>query len=435
MEPNQPNNPLSNSNEPVAQPGTEQPQSAAPQTAAVPKTEAPAPPSEPTTATPPVTPEPSAAPVAPAASTPAAPVVGGGFVSDSGQAGPVVGAADPLAPPPAKKRRPIKAILTALLVVLLVGAGSAAAYVGIIVPNKPENVLQKAITNTLQAKQTTYKGDFEITPTDSSGGGIAAKALFSGAEDSEAKAAQAKLDLTVSGVNFPIEAKYVNKDAYVKLGDISTLTSLISGFSPELGTMAQAVSKTLSNQWIVFDSTLLNQAGGSCISDASWALTQADIKLLQTQYKQHQFVTIDKTSSDPVNGKKATKFDLSINDDKAIAYGNNLDDISLVKALNKCDKNATKQAKTVTGDHDTTKISVWVDKTKRIVRVSLKTTPKDEKKDLMKGEISTLIGYEKTPITAPANAKPAMQVLAELEAATKNNPALQSALTSGTSLQ
>jgi hypothetical protein len=417
MAPEQENTSTPINNEPVVQPSGGQPQPTAPETPAVPPaTVPPAQTPEALPETPPAEPA-SAAPVPsapPAPQTPPAAVVGGGFVPESSQGGAVVGGADLSDQAPVTKRRPIKAVLTALLVVLLVGAGSAAAYVGIIVPNKPENVLKAATLNTIQAKESSFKGSLEGDPMSTSG--VAYKIGVDGSQNTNAKASEAKLNITVSGVTFPIEARLVNSSIYVRVGDLKTITGLISTFSPEAGAMAQKVSSQLSNQWVLFDSTLLKQAGGSCALDMNWGLTKADAKLLGAAYDRHQFADITKTSSDKVNGKKVTKYTISIDDDKGAAFGNDksLDKLSFVSELNKCDKSlSSNTSDNLKGDHKHTTLTIWVDKgKKRIAKVEYKTTAQAAAMTF-----SGTFGYDKVSITAPTGAKPAVQVLTELQAA------------------
>src|SRR4051812_9502094 len=59
------------------------------------------------------------------------------------------------------------AIGLAIMVALL--GGSAAAYFGYYMPNKPQNILAQAVSNTLQQHQITSSGSFNITTSGISG--------------------------------------------------------------------------------------------------------------------------------------------------------------------------------------------------------------------------------------------------------------------------
>lgn len=344
--------------------------------------------------------------------------------------GPVVGGSDiAAAPAPSSKRSPLKGFLIGLAAVLVIGGASAAAYVGIILPNKPINVLKMSLANTLQQPQSTFKGSLESAP---SAGGVAYRVDYSGASDSQAKAVDIKLNLTVSGVNFPIEGRLVNKNIYVKVGDLKTITSLIAAYSPDAAKLADSLNSELSNQWIVIDSTLLNESGLGCVLDSSWSFSKADINTLNKAYDKHAFVTIKSTGSGLVNGKKAEKLVLSIDNDKAAAFGNDksLDSLSLAQTSKKCTKTQSVTGSDFKGNHGTTPLTVWVDKsTKRIVKIGYQSK---------QGSSETTINYNKVEIAAPTNAKPAVQVLTDIEKAASADPALVNLLgnsSSSSSLQ
>jgi hypothetical protein len=337
--------------------------------------------------------------------------------------------------PAPSRGRSLKPLLIALAAVIVIGGGSAAAYFGAIVPNKPANVLKSAVVNTLQQTQVSSKGTLEAS---SGAGGLALKADINSAVNSVAKTADVQLNLTVSGVSFPIEARLVNKNVYVKVGDLSSISGLVGAYSPDAGSVATAVSSQLSNKWIVIDETLLNEAGIGCVLNSNWTLSQADIKLLENQYSQNPAVTIQSTSSDSVNGQKAEKFVLSIDDDKAAAaFGNakTFNNLSMVKSLEKCYKNSSAlsgTSTTIKGDHDKTPITLWVDKgSKRIVKAELQTSAK-EKKAGMSGSFTTTISYKPVSITAPPNPEPAIQVFTDIQKSISSNPALSGLLGGGT---
>ncbi len=328
---------------------------------------------------------------------------------------------------PAAKAGSSKKFLVALAAVLVIGLGSAAAYVGIILPNKPINVLKQALSNSLQfaATASSFKGT--LAADTASSGGVAYKADFNGAADSTAKAADLTLNLTVSGVTFPIEARLVNQNVYVKLGDLSTIAGLANAYSPGIGGLATTLSSQLSNKWIVIDSTLLNQMGAGCILNTSWAISKADVNLLNNIYdkKGNSFVTIQSTSADLVNGQKAKKFVLSIDNDKLTAYGNDktLDNLSLVKSAQKCNKNVTKNVTEAKGNHGQTPLTVWVGPNKRIAKIAYTSAKK--------GSLTLTFDYNKVSVTAPANAEPAVQVLTDIQKAAAADPALLNLLGGG----
>jgi hypothetical protein len=336
-----------------------------------------------------------------------------GAPMDPATPGPVVGGVDPLGAAPVAgaggRSSKLKPILIAVAAVWVVGAGTAAAYFGVIVPNKPANVLKAAFINTLQQKQSSTKGTVSA-----SSGGAAYKVTFNTAEDAVAKAADIQVNLTVSGVSFPVEARLVDHNVYVKVGDLSSIAGLIGAYDPSATATVQSVNGILANKWIVFDSTLLDgNTGVKCALDASWTLTDADVKLLGDQYGKHPFAAIKSTGSATVAGKSAEKFVLNIDNAALDKFGSSLSNLSLIKNLSKCFGGMSAATAGAPIDTGHTPLTVWVDKgSKRIVQIA-NTSGSAKSGD----SVTTTIGlsYGKVSITAPKNAEPAVQVLASLQ--------------------
>jgi hypothetical protein len=346
---------------------------------------------------------------------------------------PVVSGVEPLAAPVVSANTGLsrfKPLLIGVAALIVLGGGSAAAYYGVVVPNKPANVLKMAITNSLQQTQTSFTGTLQGSST--SAGSPAYKVGINGSGDSVAKAADITFNVTVSGVTFPVEARLVNKNVYVKVGDLTPIVTIMSAADPTLASLGKSLSSQLSNKWIVIDSTLIDQIpGASCVLDTNASLTKTDIQLLQDQYVKHRFVAIQSTGGDTVNGKSAEKFNLSLDDDTASAYLNSLNDLSLIKALNKCEPGVASVKYTSLADHDKTPLTVWVDKgSKQIVRIASQSTAQDAKKGV-KGSLTLDLSYGKVSITAPANAEPALQVLSGLESSLGSGSIDPSSLLSG----
>lgn len=320
--------------------------------------------------------------------------------------------------------------LVAVVAVLGLGAG---VYAGYYVPNKPENVLKSAVVNTLKQRNISSSTDYEVSPT-SSAGGPAMKITAATSSNLDAKAADVTLDVTVSGVSLPVEARLVDQNLYIKAGDLSTLSTLADTFMPGAGGALKTLSDSVSNQWIEVDSTLLKQAGATCFLNASWSLTNDDIAYLEKQYQTNQFVAIKSSGNDTVGGKAAKKFVLAMNDNKLANYVKSLTKLSVFKNMAKCGSGSTAVPDTGSlADGDTTPLTVWVDKsTKRIVKVAMQSTAQDNTKSHIEGSLTTTLSYGPVKVIAPQGAKPAAQVLAQLEAQLgATDPGFAAALGSG----
>jgi hypothetical protein len=109
----------------------------------------------------------------------------------------------------------------------------------------------------------------------------------------------------------------------------------------------------------------------SCILDASTTVAPSDKKLIEDNYSKDQFIKISSVSGDNVNGQKAKKFQLTIDDNKATNFANGLSGLSFVKSINSCEPKTNQLTNTnLHGDNKTTPITVWVDPSaKRVVLV------------------------------------------------------------------
>jgi hypothetical protein len=299
-------------------------------------------------------------------------------------------------------------------IVVLLGA-SAAGYYGVVVPNKPENVLKSAISNTLHEQQIPSKGTFEIESTTGSTFQFGAVTVtFDGQTNMEKKAFSSHAEAAISGVKFPVDVRYVDSNAYFKIGDLSTIKSLTTSLSPEIGQMVDAFSQKVSNKWIEVDRSLIKEAKLDCALDV-WTLSDDDINLLLDTYETNSFATIKSTANEKVDGKDAIKYELSIDDNGGAEYVKKLDNLSVIKKLKECsgDNNAinTKEL----ADGDTTLLTIWVNKsTKRISKIASQTTAQDEQKDHIKGKFEATLSYDKVDITKPDGATPLMQLYGEL---------------------
>ena len=314
---------------------------------------------------------------------------------------------------PAKPKRSwLKVVFLVLAVFLGLAAITAAVYAEVIIPNRPDVVLMKSLENSLQQSQVSYKGSVDLNS-----GGTASKIVIAGAQDNSRQASDVNLTATSSGITLPLEARLVDKNVYLKVGDLTPVVSLLGMYGDATTTKElNSVSQQLSNKWVSIDSTLLKQAGVSCFTDTKFALTQADVKLLEDQYKTNPFATIQNTSNDTVNGQKVVKYQLSIDDDKAATYGSKLGNLSLTKSLNSCNKKT--QSSSIDKnlrDHDKRPLTVWVNKgSKQIVQIASQSTSRDANKGV-KGSGTISFSYNPVSITAPADSVPVLELIASIQ--------------------
>lgn len=347
----------------------------------------------------------------------------------------IFGMTQPVAAQSAKKprgKKKLKVLLMVLLCVAVLGGGSAAAYYGVVVPNKPENILKAAVKNTLMQKSVTAKTHIEGKVD-----GAAYKAELTIKGSQEKKAASVDAQLTVSGFTFSGEIRYVDKSAYVKVGDLSNITSILGAAGNEqLSTLATALNTKVANQWFEIDDTLLKTGDADCLLQSDASLTEADFQILASAYSKNPFVTISKTSSDTVNGKAATKYELVIDDKKADAYGGTFNNLSVIKKIDECakktnndnqsfDQDITSTVKDATSGTGKTPFTLWVDKSsKTISQLSIETTDQQEKQDKMEAKIDATFDYAAVSVDKPSGAKPITSLVGELMQLYQDQPVL-----------
>lgn len=339
---------------------------------------------------------------------------------------------DPL---PTKKRKHLKLVAIIVAIIVLVGGGAAAAYVGIMVPNKPENVLKKAVANMASQSTVSVKGSLAIRVT-----GEPAVSFDINVNmlhlDTAKKTMLLDVEATYAGIKIPLETRYVDGSVYFKLGDLSGLKTLLMGVNgvdgKEVDKLFDLLGSKVSNQWIEIDKSLLAYAGADCSLDKMFGVMNQDTadtssKLLaDSQYK---FFTVQSTSKDTVDGQSATKFDVHIDKAKLLAYSNQLKDTSGYKALAGCN-GASQQDQTdptvQNAAEETTidTLNVWVDGSKQVKRVKLATTTGSDTTTQMTLDLTFL--DQAVTVDKPANAKPAMQLLTELGSGGTSVPSVNS---------
>ena len=318
---------------------------------------------------------------------------------------------------PVRKRKRLKLIIAAALIVFVIAAGSAAGYFGYVVPNKPENIFKAALGNALTDPAGQNKGELEISGQDTS-----AVVHFDGDMDTEQKIAQLTLELTASGLSLPVEIRYVDESAFVLVGDVSALKTLaqLTGLDGALlDELFATAERTVVGKWIEIDKTILGQTDeAKCILGADWTLSEADAMVLQEAYTQNEFATIKSHSDDTVDGRAAIKYELDLDAAKAkeFAKDQRLEELSVVKSLNDCAEGTAAQDSgdvetQVTDGLQNATVTVWADKdTKRFSRYTVTATSEGTKI-----AVDATLGYEPVSVERPENTTPFMDVIAEFQ--------------------
>jgi hypothetical protein len=209
---------------------------------------------------------------------------------------------------PRKKFGVPKKVLVAFVAFIILAGGSAAAYFGYVVPNKPENIWSSALKNTgrgydklsdyatsqKSAKGWSTDGSFKISGT------LAADGTFSG--HSDGKSGQLTGSTSAAGLNIKYDVRALESsgnspDIYFKIDGVQGLGTLVSGFSGEAASLdnsqiTQALNG-LNGQWYFVDHTLFDQFAKSANSDLQFSSKDIDevLKAVGDASKQYVFTT------------------------------------------------------------------------------------------------------------------------------------------------
>lgn len=390
--------------------------------------------------TPPATTTPTPNTSMPSDSTFSSPATGP-VVSSENSAGPVVGSASPAGPQPSNKKRSMKAMLIAAVAAVVLLGGSAAAYFGIVVPNKPENQFKQAIQNTIDGKNTAQATKGRITFN--GGGTSGALDINMLYVDPANQTALADLKYTVSGIDVPFEIRYVGGNAYVKAGDLSTISSLAASSGGASAAQTKVIIDKVSNQWIEIDKTLIDKYR-SQMSDSTTESTKCSAQELSTRSRaavnewlvlvsdeNSGVYTVTNSSSEDVDGVPTTKIELSVDSTKITELAKQAEELPAFKSFEEClgEAASTKEAEATADSSEITKFNVWIDGDKNFKRVEVGSKATAGQTT---GEMTADFTFVKDAPTVekPADAKPLAKFIAELQALTSGGASSASPLDS-----
>lgn len=178
----------------------------------------------------------------------------------------------PLSPVTKRKSGLTAVMIAAVVTFVLLGAG-AAAYVGVILPNKPDRVWHTALLNTATGYDKLI--DYSITQKDVKGVSFNGSYKFTGnvVADGTLKGSTYQgntiitSDIGASGVRVNFESRALtasgqkNPDIYVKVRGVKGLSGLLG---PSYDSLAPTIN-AVDNQWFVVDHTLLDQVEASAL--------------------------------------------------------------------------------------------------------------------------------------------------------------------------
>jgi hypothetical protein len=345
-------------------------------------------------------PSPSPSPAAPGAPAPGGPAAPAGMVT----------------PKKSKKLPLIIGIIVALVVVLL-GASAAAYYV---VMNKPQNVLNMALVNFVdaeKAKTVSFDGSVDITPKD---GGTMGTTFKGAAGEKGEFTLTGEADAMVTTVSYDMLSAD-GKSLYFRLGGLDGLAELLgTGGDENPYAFAAPIVAGLNNQWIQVNQSMIEQLTGSA-TQVNGEFSDADRQKLVDAYKKHQFLVVEKTLKDEdIKGVASKHFQVIIEKDKLKTFASEVKNakIEAIKLSDTDLKNFNKEVdKTNFKDYP---VDVWISKADKMIKQVSMSASMDGDQLAMR---LTFDKYnEPVKVEAPKESKSVLEIFSEF----LTSPALQS---------
>lgn len=201
---------------------------------------------------------------------------------------------------PRKKKLRLAAIITGVVLLLL--GGGAAAYWGVVVPNKPENVLKSALVNSFSKEKVQSVG-FTGTAAIAGNDGAEFSFDFTGAAAQEGKLQlSASLDALITKVTFDMLSPD-GKNFYLKVGGLQGLSDLFAQENPEAAQYISLLNQ-VNDQWYEISEGLVKQFTQYPLTPS--ALNEASMQKIAELYGQHQFLVVKETlASEAINGEES----------------------------------------------------------------------------------------------------------------------------------
>ncbi len=306
-----------------------------------------------------------------------------------------------------KKKLPVMAI--AALVAIVVLGGSAAAYFGIVVANKPENLWAKALTNTGKGydRLVTYADSQKDTKGAKINGTFkfdSKDVVVDGTIDSKfyEKDSETKIDAGAVGQRFTLEAlthttdTSANPDIYLRVNGLKGIDKVLGAEAAGAGEQFAA----FDNQWYFIDHTLLDQVEKSAtksdsgiqnvklqdVTDFARALGEPTKQYVFTDdASKAVFVVKQNVGKEKLDDRGAYHYKVGINKNHLKAYNQALCDKALSTKLYKAISSGKSEAdlkrqcedtKDLDSIKDTDTADVWVDTSTKLVRKITFNDPK-----------------------------------------------------------
>lgn len=318
---------------------------------------------------------------------------------------------DPEAPDTSQPKRlkKTKRLIIIAALVLLFG-GSAAAYFGVVVPNRPENIWKASLSNTSKSydqlvtyleKNKDNKG-IKAKGTVKSSGGMAADGNIE-AEFYD-KTGNFQVDFGFAGSRYGITGRSIvpegggTPDIYLKFDGLKGLGALSAGL---LGAEAGSLAESLESQWIVIDHTLFDQfvntEQSSLTADDMLAIARTagevnDRYLFSTDEETRVLTVLEEVGKETKDDREVYHFVVGVDKENLKEYMRTLKDelknTELKRVLESSGRSydeafsVEEAIKEIDEMDEDFRADVWVDLNTRLIRV-IRFTDQDNREDYM----------------------------------------------------
>ncbi len=299
------------------------------------------------------------------------------------------------------------AVVVAAIVLL---GGSAAAYIGYVRPNQPENKLKRAAAKSLSDNsQFKINGLARVENLKAQSGELKAFDLNFNLNWGDQGKTSLFFEGNVAGIKLPTEIRLVENNLFIKIGDLSGVIAAAKLTSTQYVSLLEQINTSVANRWIEIDQNFLKQYGADCYISFN---TKENLDYIKESLRTSNFAEVKSAKTEQLNGKETVKYTLAINEDKAKEFNNKL---SGLPSQNQCsDSNkdndyADKQIEKFL-DKPNNEFYVWIDKTQNTIS-QIQLISSD---DRQKVSVTMGLEYGNVQIEKPTDAKPLLEVLGNL---------------------
>lgn len=316
---------------------------------------------------------------------------------------------------PKKSKKKLKLFGIILGVLLIIGAASAAAYIGYYLPNTPENRLLKSFANFSRQKHASARGELKIDVTDQAKNPINVAVDYEIQINSEQEQASINGNVNYQEVDIPFEARLVDDSLFMR-AEVKAAAEKFFGLTASDQSVVNLYTELINkvnNKWYFIEAEDDESKRSECLAGLDLEPTDEDLDVVYNAYKKNPMFVIKTDGSVDIDGQKTDKFILSPSEDQIIVnLLNDLNDMDIANKIRECAKEQKKEAKIEEVSEFTEvldRLNIYITPDNQIRRVELLASDEDGSIDL-----GTTFDYNPVTIEKPQDATPFKELFNDL---------------------